>query len=414
MKTLYTNYVDTFRGLSREVWWLALITFINRAGTMVVPFLSLYLTEGRGFELKQVGWIMTSFGLGSLAGSWLGGKLTDKYGFYNVMLWSLSLSALLFVGMGYLDGFYAICAGVFVLMLVADTFRPAIFVSLAAYSKPENRTRSLTLIRLAINLGFSLGPAIGGAIIAGIGYLGLFWTDGLTCLGAAGLFIWALDRRKGREKDADTTATTARSPYTDWPYLIFLLSMLLFGFVFLQYFSIIPLFYKDAYGLGEGSIGLLLSMNGLLIFILEMPLVAYFEKQKKISQVGILILGSLLMGLSFLALVVSPWVGLGIIGMMVMTLSEMLTFPFSNALAMRSAEGGQKGAYMALYSMAFSFSHIFAHNAGMRLVDAWGYDMTWWVMVACSVLSVVLLVFLKMTNQRSATKQLESVVEKAE
>jgi hypothetical protein len=38
-------------------------------------------------------------------------------------------------------------------MTVADMFRPAMFVSLATYSKPENRTRSLTLVRLAVNLG---------------------------------------------------------------------------------------------------------------------------------------------------------------------------------------------------------------------------------------------------------------------
>ena len=83
MKKLYFNYLDTFRGLSKEVWWLALITLINRAGTMVIPFLSLYLTKSLGFTLENVGWIMTCFGVGSVAGSWLGGKLTDKIGYYK-------------------------------------------------------------------------------------------------------------------------------------------------------------------------------------------------------------------------------------------------------------------------------------------------------------------------------------------
>ena len=78
-------YLNTFRGLSKEVWWLALITLINRAGTMVIPFLSLYLTTNLHFSLDDVAWIMTAFGFGSLAGSWIGGKLTDKIGYYKLL-----------------------------------------------------------------------------------------------------------------------------------------------------------------------------------------------------------------------------------------------------------------------------------------------------------------------------------------
>ena len=81
MKTLFNNYLNTFKGLSKEIWWLALITFINRAGTMVIPFLSLYLKEELYFTVSNVGWVMSAFGLGSVAGSWLGGKLTDRIGY---------------------------------------------------------------------------------------------------------------------------------------------------------------------------------------------------------------------------------------------------------------------------------------------------------------------------------------------
>ena len=117
MKRLFNNYINTFRGLSHEVWWLALITLINRAGTMVVPFLSLYLKENLHFSMSNVGWIMSAFGLGSVAGSWLGGKLTDKIGYYKVMVYSLWLTGLLFIGLQFLSSFASICFGVFVVML---------------------------------------------------------------------------------------------------------------------------------------------------------------------------------------------------------------------------------------------------------------------------------------------------------
>lgn len=155
MRTLYRHYIDNFSGLSKEIWLLSLVTFINRAGAMVLPFLSLYLVNSKGFTLPQVGWIMTCFGVGSLAGTWVGGRLTDSIGFYKVITTSLFLGGLGFIALQFLDSFYGLCVGMFALIFVADAYRPAIFVACDAYSKPKNVTRSIALIRLAINLGFS-------------------------------------------------------------------------------------------------------------------------------------------------------------------------------------------------------------------------------------------------------------------
>ena len=130
MKTLFNNYLDTFKGLSTEVWWLSLITLINRAGTMVIPFLSLYLRESLDFSFSDVGWVMSAFGLGSVIGSWLGGKLTDKIGYYKVMVYSLLGTGILFIALQFLTTFVTFCLGIFLVMLVADMFRPAMFVAL--------------------------------------------------------------------------------------------------------------------------------------------------------------------------------------------------------------------------------------------------------------------------------------------
>ena len=120
-KRILKPYYDAFTGLSTEVWWLALITLVNRAGTMVIPFLSLYLTQNEGFSLAQVGWIMTVFGLGSVVGTWLGGKLTDIIGYYKIMAISLSASGVMFVFVQFLHGFWPISIGIFFLMILADT-----------------------------------------------------------------------------------------------------------------------------------------------------------------------------------------------------------------------------------------------------------------------------------------------------
>ena len=189
------KYFNNFKGFSREIWILALITFINRAGTMVLPFLSKYLKEDLHFSYSQVGWIMVSFGIGSMLGSWLGGKLSDKIGFYKIMIFSLLTSGIGFFILQKITSYQGLLIAIFFIMVIADMFRPAMFVSLGAYAKPENRTRALTLVRLAINLGFAAGPALGGLLIMSVGYKGLFWVDGATCIVAI-LIFWLKVKEK--------------------------------------------------------------------------------------------------------------------------------------------------------------------------------------------------------------------------
>ena len=393
MKKLFNNYINTFDGLSKEVWWLSLITLINRAGTMVIPFLSLYLTEDLGFTLSNVGTVMTAFGLGSVLGSWLGGKLTDKIGYYKIMVFSLFISGFMFIGLQYLKTIYTLSLGIFALMIVADMFRPAMFVALSAYSKPENKTRSVTLIRLAINLGFSAGPAIGGLIIVGLGYGGLFWVDGITCIAATFVLINVLNPKKARVQD-QIKVDNPYSAYKDKPFIIFLFALFLFGFIFLQYFSTMPLYYRSEHHLSELQIGLLLGANGFFIFLLEMPLIKYLENTR-FAKTSLILFGAFLTATSFLILNFSSWSGILIFGMFLMTVGEMIAFPFANAFALQQAKKGNQGEYMALYSIAFSFAHIFGHKTGMELVERVGFDNTWYIMTLLGGLCMFLLYLLK-------------------
>ncbi|HLV38926.1 MFS transporter [Xanthomarina sp.] len=393
MKLLFNNYINTFKGLSSEVWWLALVTLVNRAGTMVIPFLSLYLTESLHFTLGEVGWVMSAFGLGSVFGAWLGGKLTDKIGYYKVMVRSLLSTGVLFIGLQYLNSFASFCVGIFIIMLVADMFRPAMFVALSAHSKPENKTRSVTLIRLAINLGFSAGPAIGGLIITSISYRGLFIADGLTCILATFLLIKVLNPKKVKTLDP-VINQNPQSAYKDKAFWIFLVAMSLFGIIFLQYFSTMPLYYKDIHKLSEFKIGLLLGLNGFFIFVFEMPLIKWLE-HTKYTKPGLMIFGALLTLISFLVLDLTAWVGILVIGMLLMTVGEMIAFPFSNSFALQRAKKGNQGEYMALYTIAFSVAHIFGHNTGLHLVARYGFNITWGVMAILGLICVGLLYYLK-------------------
>lgn len=398
---LLTTYKESFSGLSSDIWWLAFITLINRAGTMVLPFLSLYLTDYLDFTLSNVGWVMSVFGLGSLMGSWLGGKLTDIFGFYKVMFWSLLLTGFCFLGLQFANTLIEFSIGIFITMTIADTFRPALFVSLKAYSKPKNQTRSLTLVRMAINLGFSLGPFLGGIIISFFSYNGLFWIDGLTCISAILVFRMVL-----KEKNIDSVAikkstkeefqkNKITSIYKDKPYWIFLAIMFLMGFVFLQLFTTMPLFYKEVHGLSEVEIGLLMSLNGLIIFVLEMPVIHYIEKSFW-NKIKIILISMGVFSLSFFILPIS-WIGILVVSMILITVAEMLAFPLTNTFAMSRAIQGKEGQYMALYAMSFSLAHIFSAKIGMEMISHYGYNSNWILMGVLSVFGVFLCIWLLKT-----------------
>jgi predicted MFS family arabinose efflux permease len=293
-------------------------------------------------------------------------------------------------------------------MVIADMFRPAMFVSLKAYSKPENRTRSLTLIRLAINLGFSFGPFLGGIIISAIGYAGLFWVDGITCIAAIFIMKIVLKERKltGQVKlNQDNQSVQQLSVYKDTPFWIFLLVVFLMGFMFLQLFTTLPLFYKEVHALSELQIGLIMALNGFLIFLLEMPLIHYFEKTL-INRMKIITWSLVLFSLSFLVLNLTTLGVILIISMIFITVGEMLAFPFTNNFAMSRAPEGKEGKYLALYTMAFSFAHIFSAKTGMEIIGMFGFDANWYLMGFLGVVAVGLMLILrnKLANEQNENR----------
>lgn len=395
----YRFYVGSFSGFSRQIWLLTFASFVNRAGTMVVPFLSLYLTKDMGLTLEQVGWIMSSFGAGSVVGSWLGGRLTDRIGHRVVMVGALIASGLAFIGLQYVRGFLLFCAGVFVLLVLSDAFRPALFVAIRGHAAPDQRTRAVTLIRLAINLGFSMGPAVGGFIIAKGGFGGLFWVDGLTCLAAA-LILWSgLPRTEPHKEELPLRGMPAPSPYRDGPYLFFLLIVALSSIPFLQYFSSVPLFYSQVHGLSEEYIGVLLGSNGLLIVLVEMQLVRYCEASRR-SLHTILRVSVLFLAASFAVLNLLPTVAFLWVGMFFLTMGEMLLFPFTNRMANERADRGQPGAYMALYTIAWSVAHIIGHSLGLNLIALAGFANTWWICTGLLLVCVGMLYLLERMMRR--------------
>jgi predicted MFS family arabinose efflux permease len=371
-------------GLSAPTWWLAFVMFVNRAGTMVLPFMTVYLREKMNFSITEAGWEIALFGLGAIIGNFIGGKLTDQIGFSQVQFWSLFSNGVLFIVLGRMQTFWQIGACMFIIGSIGEAFLPANAAAIAFYSLPENRTRSYSLNRLAINLGFSIGPAVGGLL----SYQYLFWVDGLTCMLAALCLKAALPPVVVERKQHEHQEKTGSSAWKDKVYLRFAFFVFLTALCFLQMFSMLPIFYKEHLNFSKPVIGLLLGMNGLVIVIIEMVLV--FKLEGKRSPVQYISIGAFLMGLSYLMLNL-PITGLllAVCAMFTITLGEMLMFPFINTFWISRSSEHNRGQYASIYSMSFACAHVLAPSFGSQVVQHSGYSVLWYaVFILCTIASI--------------------------
>jgi len=226
-------YKNAYSGLSRDTWWLSLVMVINRCGTMVVPFMTVYMTQHLGVSISRAGFVMSLFGLGAIAGALIGGRLTDKIGFYRIQIATLMGGGIMFMVLGQMRSYNSICIFTFILAFVNEAFRPANSVAIAHYSKEENRTRSYSLNRLAINLGWGIGGGIGG-LLASYNYELLFWVDGITNIGAAILLIMVLSPSKITTSPTHSAKHEhpLKSAYTDYRYIAFIVLVFFFAMSF--------------------------------------------------------------------------------------------------------------------------------------------------------------------------------------
>jgi len=390
-------YKTSFTGLTKETWLLSLVMLINRSGTMVVPFMTLYLTgKTMNRSLSEAGFVMALFGLGSIVGAYFGGKFTDKIGFYKVQLLALLLGGCLFMLLGQIKTYPLICVCTFLLSTVNESFRPANSSAIANYSKPENRTRSYSLNRLAINLGWAVGGSLGG-FIASINYELLFWIDGFTNVFAALLLIYFLKpsvQIKKTEKVISTVIT--RSAYQDKTYLFYIVMVCLYGFCFFQLFTTVPKYFRDNLFLSEQYIGALMAVNGIIIVLFEMVLIYTLEKKK--NMMYYVSIGTVICALSFLSLLLpgnSKLVAL--IMIVIISFGEILAMPFMNTFWTMRADDANRGQYAALFTMAWGVAQTLGPFLCSALVDATSFNVLFVALGA--VLLVSAIGFYRLTNK---------------
>jgi predicted MFS family arabinose efflux permease len=386
---IFQLYRNAFGGLSQPVWILALTMFINRSGAMVLPFLGVYLSGVLGFSLRQAGLIMGIYGLGSIAGAFIGGWFTDRFGHFHIQYLSLIIGGFLFFIVSGITDFHYLAAGIFILSMIIESLRPANSSSVAHYARPENITRAFSLNRMAINLGFSVGPAVGG-LLASLSYTLLFYVDGLTCIFAGLLFFFYFRNRKGNVVEKSLGAENRKiekSPFKDWPFLLFILFSSFFAILFLQFLFTLPLYYRDVYLLSEKQIGGLIALNGFIVFLLEMVIV--YKIGNKIAAWKLIIGGMIMLGFSFSLLNLGFGMSYLIGAMIILSVAEIFVMPYQATVTVKRAGLYNRGAYMGLFTLSYSIGFVLAPVLGTMVIDNHGFNTLWWLVGIFAVFTAI-------------------------
>jgi len=363
---------------------------------MVMPFMAIYLNEQLKISLPECAMIMTFFGVGSVIGAFIGGILTDRFGFVPVMLASLFLTGFAFINFIRLETINELCLGIFLISLFADIFRPANLSAVQHFSKEENLTRSIGLVRLAINLGYAFGPFLGGVLAGTLGYSFLFIANASSVVLAGIVFLYFFNQRNSipRLEQKDIDLSNVKMPWFDGRYLLYLFSFAFIAITFMQLVYIVPLYYKTVFKFDEISVGLLMGLNGLIIFLIEMPLIFLIEKWQ--PAVKFVIFGGLLIALSAISFILVPYaIAAAVIYTVLSTFGEMLSFPFSNTYALGFCNALNRGKYMGLYTMTFSVAHIISPYLWLNSVELYGWNTTWMIGMAMAAMASVMIYIVK-------------------
>ena len=402
--------MNPWRGLGllpREVWYICLAILVNRAGTMVLPFLTLYLTVNRQLSPGIAGLALTIYGICSIIIAPLAGRLSDRFGGLRIMKLSLIMSGSILFVFPFVKstlGIYLICG---LWAMLSEAFRPPSMATIGELAGPERRKAAFVLSRLAINLGMSIGPVIGG-FLAMYSFKLLFYVDGSTSL-LAGLLLAVLpwrtlgrkvelakvDLNSGETAAASIDENPARTlrysdVLRDRTLIYFLLATIPIELVFFQTLAAMPLFLVRDLHFTEAGFGMLLAINTVIIIFVEVPLNLAMEKWPHHHSLA---LGALLVGIGFGALVLIDGVFGAAITVVIWTFGEMIFLPASAAYVSDIAPREQAGAYMGLYTMGFSVAFAVGPWLGAHVMETLGSAVVWIGTFACGVLTTLLILF---------------------
>lgn len=358
-------------GLPRTFWILWTGALVNRLGGFVMPLLALYLSGPRGLAVQQVGLVISLFGAGTLCAGPLGGFLADGIGRRRTLILALVSGACAMVHLAFARAPLHIAAAAFLLGLFGDLYRPAVSAAIADLVPSQDRVRAFGFLYWAVNLGFAVGSALGGALAAHGWYL-LFLGDAATTLAYAVIVWWKIpETRPAHLVHEQRPAPWA--PLADGRFVAFCgLSMLVWMLLF-QAFVTLPIDLRN-HGLSPGAYGSLIALNGVLIVFLQ-PL--FSRLLRGFPHHRVLAAAAVLVGAGFgLNSVMSRTAGFAV-AIAVWSVGEIVMAGIGPAVTADAAPARLRGVYQGLFGAAIGAAALLAPVLGSQVMGRLGAPALW-------------------------------------
>lgn len=390
-----TRVLKAWRDLAKlpqELWILCLATFVNRAGTMALPFLALYLTETLKFSSSRAGMVLTLWGLVALVMGPIAGKLSDRWGALVMLETMMAAFGIVLIFFPLAHSWPAVIAMTMLFAMTNVGFGPPSLAMISSLSTPEQRKSAFALARLAINLGMSVGPALGG-FLAQASFPVLFIVDGATALAAAAILVFSPFHKRVKAHEAKDNVATSdgkwmlHTLFADANLRVFLLGIVPVIIVFWQHQSTMPLFLVRDLHFSTSAYGMLFTLSTLMVVTMEIPLnsiTSHWPHRRTF------VIGCSLMALGFGALAAARTYLEVALTVVIWTFGEMILFPAMSSYVSEIAPEGKRGEYMGFYAMGFNFALMAAPSLGTFTLDHYGPSTLWLSMLAIGSLSVLI------------------------
>ncbi len=345
--------IAILKRLPGPVRLLILGTFVNRAGGFIIPFLSIILKRDFGLDEDRLKWLLAAYGVGTIFSILAGGWFTDKIGRRVTLTGSLAAGGALAIAMGFVDRFGALLPLLMAYGFFGELYRPAASAILGDLLPSQQRPAGFAALRLAVNLGFAFGTAMGG-LLADANWRILFWGDGATSILYGLIVLSGVPETKALAvAAAGRPEAPARgdSPWRDSAFLVVTFISLLFSFVFFNHITTLPLTVAAA-GYRPRVFGWLVALNCLLIGLFELSIVEWLRprfRRLRVASFGVLLLAA-----GFGSTGLLPHWGWFAATVVFWTAGEIAVSPQMMAFIADWSPPASRGRYLSVYQASWS------------------------------------------------------------
>lgn len=391
---LFTDAFLHIRNFSLSFWVVILATLMNQIGNMAVVFLVLYLTQALHFSLTQASFAFAIFSASMFLSGLFGGNFVDKVGAARMIALSLLANGTVLLIFPFLHTYHIILLACSIWGFVFGLYRPASQTLVSHLSASGIHKLSFSLYRLALNLGMSIGPAVGG-YLATHSFAWIFPANALANLLASMIIVLGFARSmwfKHYPVFTQKPMLSIKWFKEDTALQLFVLGMVPIAMVFYQHQSTLAVFLHQDLAFPTSFYGLLFTLNTLIIVFLELPLnIATFNWSYRTN----FILGSLFIGAGFGGLFFATTARDVILLTIVWTFGEMILYPSASSYIADIAPLAHRGRYMSLYSTCSNLGLLLGPWAGANIMQVYGAKGLWFACGIWALCSMAAFYFLR-------------------